>query len=53
MEWRPETMETVLQGGDMVRSRHEEGGEDLPRTEVEAEIDGSGEALGNVLERGL
>ena len=53
MEWRPKAVEEILQRGDMVCSRHKEGGEDLPSSEVEAEIDGSGEALGNVLERGL
>ena len=46
-------MEKVLQGGDLVCSRHKEGGENLPSSEVKAEVDGSGEALGDVLERGL
>ena len=46
-------MEKVLQGGDMVCSRHEEGGENLPGPEVKTKVDGSSEALGDVLERGL
>ena len=46
-------MEEVLQGGDMVCSRHKEGGEDLPGPEAQTKVDGSSEAFGDVLERGL
>ena len=46
-------MEEVLQGGDMVCTRDEANGENLLGTEAETETDRSGEALGDVVERGL